>query len=208
MIQIKGNPDGQFSGLARMVARVDGDMKKELRAVLNATAKKTKTSTKEPKGIRQRVSKLYARGTIPAKAVGKLITVDKASKSKLRAAVSLDKSKRPSIKYFKPKEIKVGRGNKRRGGGVRYKVSPGKTITNPKAFRVDKLGGHYFERIGKARKPIARVDGVSPWGMYVKNNLGRTQRADVQFHLRKQTRARIKYLILREQKKLRGTQRY
>jgi len=92
----------------------------------------------------------------------------RVSKDNLNAHVTVRYGRRLSLKRFSPRKKKTG---------VSYRVSKKKgketvlgAFMGPNSKTIaPRLGGHVFKRLGKARKPIAKLHGASPWGVIVAN---------------------------------------
>lgn len=114
------------------------------------------------------------------------------------ASVSLEKSKRISLRNFKAKQNKAG---------VRYKISKtGGKKTLPGGFMgprpgtlATKLNGGVFKRIGKKRLPIGKAMGPSPWGVHKKQKQQQTQvKKELRTAYHKAAVKRLKYQRLRK----------
>lgn len=151
-------------------------LKREIKIALNAVAKKTESLL---------AKEIYKEIMVSQKAIKKDINqVAKATEDKLTATVRQKENARLSLKEFKPRQNKKG---------VRYRVSRksgGKFIAG--AFISEALGGHVYKRVGKARTPIDKKHGVSPWGVTVVNNLDKLiVERDIEPTLIKQIERRI-----------------
>lgn len=86
------------------------------------------------------------------------------------ATVCLPYDERFSLKRFKVRQNRAG---------VAYRVDKRKGLSRlaggfmgPTPSRKEpRLGGHAFKRLGKARKPIVKLHGASPWGSFKARNL-------------------------------------
>jgi len=151
-------------------------LKREIKIALNAAAKKTESLL---------AKEIYKEIMVSQKAIKKDIDISsKATEEKLSATVRQKENARLSLKEFKPRQNKKG---------VRYRVSRksgGKFIAG--AFISEALGGHVYKRVGKARNPIDKKHGVSPWGVTVVNNLDKLiVERDIEPTLIKQIERRI-----------------
>lgn len=99
-------------------------------------------------------------------------------------------------------------------GGVTYTISrQGKKgfvasgFQGPTPERINtKWNGHAFKRMTKARKPIGKLHGPSPWGVYTNKKLRKPAERYIRKEVRKQLKLRVRYLKLRAKNKLRGKQ--
>lgn len=132
--------------------------------------------------------------------------IDKGQRSTpktLRSKLTLISGERLPLKEFKPRQTRKG---------VSYKISKTegrKTIKG--AFIVNSLGSHVFTRRGPKRRvrsgrnkglmkqPIYKKYGVSPWGVYVKQDVDPNVRRQINEELRKQIAERIRFLRLKQQ---------
>lgn len=178
---------GTKDGFAKLAEFVDGIGKKlptELSAVLNKTATKVVSSTKEPKGIRQELSKLYASG-IKARDVKNLLKKSRASKTDLKCFVKINRKNRPSISLFKPSFTKKG---------VTYRMlrSEGRKRI-PSGF---KYGNKAAKRATKKRYPLIFPKGVSPAVLFLgTSGLYESMPPKISQNLNLQVEARIQFLL-------------
>ena len=177
----------QLDRLDQILIGTSRKLPNELRIIVNKTATKVRSSTKEPKGISQRIR---AEGlAIKASDLKPLLHIDRATKTRLSAVVTLDYEARPSLKRFKPRQTKKG---------VTFKIDKReKRRLALSAFgpNIPKLGGHVYKREGKARLPITKLHGISPWAFYLINNMLTAQARDVAVQLQKQAQERIRFLL-------------
>lgn len=170
--------------LADAVERAGRKLPREIATACNATARKTKSliakgvttelATKQ-KTVKQHVSQ--SRKAVP---------------TKLQAGVRLNKSKRIPLKEFKPRQTRAG---------VSYRISKRTgRATIPGAFQGPRPGlmkaswrGNVFRRVGKARLPIVKLYGPSPWGVFVKRKMGGPTAKQAQAELMKQLERRIRF---------------
>ena len=158
VIRVTSVSDG-FKQLQASMEGVTNNLTKELGIVTWMAAKWTE------KLIALRV---YEELNVTQKAIK--IAITKVRTSPLEASVILKKTVRISGREFKPKQNK---------SGVMIKISRkrgAKLI--PSAFQGPRPGvmktswkGNAFVRKGKARLPIVKLRGPSPWGVFVKNNM-------------------------------------
>ena len=121
----------------------------------------------------------------------------------LRSKLTLMAGERLPLKEFKPRQTRRG---------VTYKISKTKGRKTVKGgFIVNSLGSHVFARSGPKRRvrsgrnkglmkqPIYKKYGVSPWGVYVKQDVDPDVRRQINEELRKQIAERIRFLRLKQQ---------
>lgn len=178
----------QMDALSQAVRRAGKSVRKELAAAINQVSRKTKRDM--GKQIRTEV-------TLKKKESEKPLSIrGKASTERLQVTVSLKKTPRLGLRHFGARQDKRG---------VSYKISKksGRSrvdgaFQGPKP-RVMKLSwrGNVFKRQGKARLPIVQIKGVSPYGVYQKNNLAAPQAETVGKELTKQIERRINLNVLR-----------
>jgi hypothetical protein len=145
--------DAAVKGLKALVKNIP----KELAIVSGKAAKRGKTFI---------AAAVITELNTTQKVVKQHITV-KTKVQETGASVSLDESKRLSLRHFKAKHTKAG---------VTYKISKtGGKKTLPGGFMgprpgtlATKLNGGVFRRVGKKRLPIGKVMGPSPWGVHKK----------------------------------------
>ena len=179
----------QIDELKKAIAGTSFDIRKELAVVVNKTAKATvseiaKDVTKEL-NTTQAAVKYANRG---------LEVVGKATFSKPGAIVRLNRTGRMSLRHFKPKQS---------AAGVTYKISKSKGPRSIKsAFMGPRPGavkiswkGNVFKRVGDSRNPITKLDGVSPWGVYVAKKFEPDQVKRINDRLRKEMTERIRFRV-------------
>jgi hypothetical protein len=109
---------------------------------LNKVAANVRTAAS--RAIRQRRA-------LTASVVNKALTIRRATRTKLQS--SLVVTGRPiSLRDYKARQTRKG---------VTVSVTTGTRKLIPGAFIVQKLGGHVFQRTGKARLPIEKLVGPS-----------------------------------------------
>lgn len=174
--------------LAKSVRAAGRKLPQETAAALNKVAGQTRTLMS-----RQVRTELAA----PAKVVNKVLRKSRrATKAQLRAAVALDKTRRIPLRDFGSRQTKAG---------VSYKISKrGKRGLAKGAFQGPKPGvmkaswrGNVFRRVGKARLPIVKLKGPSPWGVFVKNSMAYPVVAEVGPLLKKELERRIRFNTLK-----------
>lgn len=174
-----------ISGLTNAVNSIAKDLKKNLAVAINETSKTGKA------GI---AKKIAAELAVAQKTIKEQIKNTRASATNLTSNLQLRETKRVSLKYFGARQTKVG---------VSYKISKTrgrKTIRG--AFISTKLHGHVFTRRGKARLPIDKKFGPSPWGVFVVNKMTKKQEEELIIELEKRVERRIRFLTLKAQGKI------
>lgn len=188
MLQIE-IPRDQIKRLEQAIAGTKKKLPKELAIAVNATAKKTKGAIS--KEIR---NELATKKT----AVDKTLKIKtKATASSLSSTVRVEETRRIPLRDFGARQTKRG---------VSYKISKTtgrKTVLG--AFQGPKPGvmkaswkGNVFKRAGKARLPIVKLMGVSPWGVFVKKGLTQPSIAEATAELKKQIERRIRFINLKK----------
>lgn len=183
----------KVAGIERLKASLGDKAKKlpqEVAIAVNATAKFV--NKQMAKDIQQELA-------TSQKVIGKTIRqTRRATKAELKAMVRLEKTTRIPLKDFGARQTKKG---------VSYKVSKtkGRGFV-PGGFQGPKPGamkaswrGNAFKRVGKARLPIVKLKGPSPWGVFVKRGMTADilKRADAE--LEKQVERRVRYNVLKSQ---------
>ena len=187
MIEIEINAK-QLLELQKAVGRAKKNFAKELAAAINAVSKKTKLQIGRDIRAVVAIEKKESEKPISIRAT--------ASTDNLKAIVNLKKTKRLGLRAFKAKQDKRG---------VAYKISKtGGRARVDSAFQGPKPGvikmswrGNAFKRAGAARKPIIKLQGVSAFGAYAKNDLSGPQIKTIKAELVKQVDRRIKLNVLR-----------
>ena len=194
----------KLESLSKAVKNAGKNMPKEIAAAINQVSKKTRLD------MGREVRKVIA---VSKEASERHIKVlSKASPESLEAMVTVQKGnkpRRPGLQHF---------GARQNGSGVSYKISKtGGRKTIRGAFMGPKPGvlapglyGGVYKRtggpktkakkgrsIGKMREPIIKLNGVSVWAAYKKNNLTGPQMKAIAIELNKQIDRRIKLNILR-----------
>lgn len=111
--------------------------------------------------------------------------------------VTVSKSKRISLKEFKPRQTKAGVSYRISKSTGRNRVDGAFMGPSPKASAL-KLKGHVWKRKGKARLPIQKLMGPSPWGVLVSGDRVQNVTEETRGELRKQLQDRIRYLRLKQ----------
>ena len=185
----------QIDELKKAIAGTSIDIRKELAVVVNETAKATlrdiAVDVTSELNVAQKVVKYAGKG---------LSILGRATFSKPGAIVRLSRTGRMSLRHFKPKQ---------NADGVEYKISKNKKKSFVKsAFMGPRPGavkiswkGNVFKRVGKKRNPITKLDGVSPWGVYVAKNFEPEQVQRINDRLRKEMTERIRFRVATQFKK-------
>jgi hypothetical protein len=174
--------------LRAAVDRAGKKFKTEFAAALNATAKKARGQINQ---------KIRTEFIVKSSDLNKLIKVNrKATSQRLVSGVMLSKTARLPLRVFGARQIATG---------VTYRISKneGRKLAAG-AFQGPKPGaikiswrGNVFKRLGKARLPIVKLMGASPWGVFTKRRMTPEQIRDIKDELAKQMDRRIKLNILR-----------
>jgi hypothetical protein len=185
MIDVQVNTDDMLR-LQKAVAAAGRKLPNELKIVLNKTATKVKSSTKEPRGMSQRLRDIM---NIKAKDLKPHLNVTRrATNAALTSQVTLGSTRRIPIREF------GARGTKR--NGVSYKIDKRHGRKRAKhAFMVAKYGNHVFQRETKKRLQIQKLHGISAYAMFVKNDLQKDQAKATGLELKQQITERIRYLF-------------
>lgn len=170
-----------FDKVERLKAAMREKPSKILDAVagaINDTAKHTETAMSSR--IRKKVN-------LKKDVVDKVIRRTTARREKLSAAVSLNKTARIGLKHFGARQTKHGVTYRiERDGGI-------KRIASGFGPNIPALSGNVFVRVGKARLPIRKLYGVSPWGVFVKGEMLPPTTADAQEFLDNRIEHRLQY---------------
>ena len=171
------------------------NVKKEIGIINRKVAKRTKSFvakevTKEL-AVAQKVVKSELTFHRKARGAG-LVNV-----SDLATEIELKKTQRIPLREFKARQTKKG---------VSYRISKTsgrKTIAG--AFKGPKPGltfvrfrGHVMKRVGRARLPIRKLYGPSPWGVHVIKKQSSKVLTQINGELRKQLRERLRYQTLKK----------
>lgn len=183
-------PADMEEALAKSLIGTAKKLPREIAVVVNKTT--AQSITMMSKDIRAEVA-------VKAKPVkSSLKKGTRASKSKLGSSITLFKTDRLSLKEFGARQVK-------RGTSYRISKQGGRKLARhafmgPKpGVKAAKLRGHVFARTGRGRTPITRLDGVSPWGVFVKNNMTPKTVAKTNVIFRKQLTRRINFNLLKKQ---------
>lgn len=173
----------KLAQLERTLRDVPGGLPKALVGAVNDTAQATK---------RQMADAIYKRIAIKKRDINPHIRIRRARRADPSATVSLSETKRLSLKWFGARQPKTG------VSGVSYKIERrGGWQRIPGAFISPKLGGHVFKRAGRERTPIVKLRGPSPWGVFVKADIGKQTEAESMAVLEKKLDQRVKFLLLK-----------
>ena len=180
---VQMNADPVIKDLGSLVK----NLPRELAVVSGKTSKRAKSL------IAKDVAKELA---VPQKVIKKQLETAKLGKT--GATTTLKKSARIPLKNFKARQTKAG---------VSYRISKRtgrKTVTGafmgPKpGVTSPRLGNHVFKRVGKARLPIRKLYGPSPWGVFTGRRRIRPVGQQINAELRKQINERLRYRRLKAQ---------
>jgi hypothetical protein len=178
----------QLERLQKAVERSKKKFPKELALAINAVSKKTRLQI--GRDIRATVAMPKAESEKPLSIRGK------ATEQNLTATVTLRKTKRLGLRHFGAKQDQRGVSYKIAKQGGRKRVNSGFQGPKPGVMKVS-WKGNAFKRVGKARLPIIKLQGVSAYGAYAKNELSGPQVEAINAELTKQMERRIKLNILR-----------
>ena len=181
-----------LSGLTNAVNSIAKDLKKNLAVAINETSKTGKA------GI---AKKIAAELAVAQKTIKEQIKNTRASATMLRSNLQLRKSNRISLRYFGAKQNKAGvsfRISKTKGRKIIQGAFQG---PRPGAVNV-RWRGNVFKRAGKARLPIVKLQGPSPWGVFAVNRMTKKQEEELRIELEKRVERRIRFLTLKAQGKI------
>lgn len=181
----------RLAALRRDLKGIARGVEKVVVGAVNDTAKEVATSTKNPKSILKQITDKVR---IKAGAVRKVIKLSRANKSHPSAAITLSETERLGLKDFGARQTKKGLSYRIEKAGARKKV--------PSGFLVAKLGGHAFKRLGKKRLPIRKLEGPSPWGVFMAAGGPAIAEADAAVRLEKNLDQRLQFVLLKAQGKI------
>jgi hypothetical protein len=187
MIAIQINAK-QLKALQKAVGRAKKNFSKELAGAINAVSKKTKLQI--GRDIRATVAMKKDEAEKPLSIRGT------ATAENLSATVTLRKTKRLGLRHFGAKQNKTGVSYKISKTGGRKRVDGAFQGPKPGVIKMS-WRGNAFKRVGTARLPIIKLQGVSEFGAYAKNELSGPQVKVIEAELTKQMERRIKLNILR-----------
>jgi hypothetical protein len=178
---------GDIRALQNSLGKARGRMPGQLASAVNKTS--TYVRSQKAKDISREI-------TIIQREIKKFIFIKRATKKTLTAISTLQEEKRPSLKRFK--------GLKQTSVGVEYQISRSGKKTVLQGFMgprpgviAGKLGGHAFKRVGKSRTPIVKLHGVSPWAVFVKNQMDKSILIKADKRLSKEIREKVRVNVLR-----------
>jgi hypothetical protein len=178
-----------IAGLTKAVKGIEKDLKKNVAVAINDSTKFCKS---------QIAKTIQATGINVTQKVIKsgLIDSGRANAARLGVTVTLKKGFRFGLNAFKARAVKKG--------GVSYKISKTSGTKNiPNAFIPTRYGsGKVYIRSGKERGPLRQMRGISPWGVFVKNDKTPVIAKQTQAELEKQIQRRIRFLTLKAQGKI------
>jgi hypothetical protein len=176
----------QLDNLSAALAHIKGGADTAIMRAINDSSRHTNTQL--IKKIREKVAFKKVSD------VKKFTKVKLAKKTALKGAVILNESARISLRYFGARQTKKG---------VSYRIAKdGKRPMIRGAFQGPKPGvmkaswkGNVFRRVGKARLPIIKLQGPSPWGVTVKAELDKAQAIESQAHLYRRLQHHVGFLL-------------
>lgn len=187
MIEIEIDSN-QLKRLIKASDRAKKKFPRELAAALNAVARKGRTQISK---------RIRAEVVIKAGDLKELIKLDKkANPQSLSSNVRLPKTEKVSLRNYGARHLKSGVSYRISRKGGRKLVTGGFMGPRP-GIPARKLHGGAFIREGASRKPIRKLMGPSPWGVFVKNRMTPEQEKEIRAELAKQMERRIKLNILR-----------
>jgi hypothetical protein len=178
----------QLKKLRDAVNRSGKKFAKEMAGAINAVSKKTKLQI--GRDIRATVAMKKDEAEKPLSIRGT------ATAENLSATVTLRKTKRLGLRHFGAKQNKTGVSYKISKTGGRKRVDGAFQGPKPGVMKMS-WKGNAFKRVGKERLPIIKLQGVSAFGAYAKNELSGPQVKVIEAELTKQMERRIKLNILR-----------
>jgi len=179
-----------LKALERSLGQASKKMPYQLNSAINKTL--TFTASQKAKAIGKRIN-------MSQKNIKKNLKKIKSNKTTLQAMSILAATGRPSLKDF--------RGTRQNKKGVSYlidkqrgrKTVPGGFMGPRPGQLAASLNGHAFKRTGYTRTPITRLDGVSPWAIYVFNSMDPAIKKKVSQRLAKEIQEKIRVNVLRSQ---------
>lgn len=178
----------QLMRLQRSVAAVKKSLPRELAAVINKVAKRTEKSI----SVEIRKELTVSAGSLK----NKIKNRRKASVASLSAVVGLNHENRLGLQYFKARQTKTGVSYKISKTGGRKSVAGAFMGPEPGTL-APRLYGGVFARVGVERLPIVKLRGVSPYGVYAKNDLKKEEVERIQKDLQTEMERRIQFNIAR-----------
>lgn len=182
MIEIRA--DKSWEQAIKDLDSVTKNLTKELGIVAWKTAKKTKSVA-----AKEITTELATKQSV----VKDQITTKRRT---TESEVTVKKSKRLSLKEFKPRQTKAGVSYRISKSTGRNRIDGAFMGPSPKASAL-KLKGHVWKRKGKSRLPIQKLMGPSPWGVLVKGDRVQNVTDETRAELRKQLDRQIRWLRLK-----------
>ena len=170
----------QLTRLRKAVGSVNKNMGREIAAAINATAKKTRLNI--GRDVRETINVKKADSEAPLKIQAK------ATAQSPQTTVSIQRTRRPSLRKF------GGRQDKK---GVSYKIDKKGGRKRVNGAFVWQAIDRVFIRRGEERLPIIELKGVSVYGAYAKNDFTPREIKRINAELSKQVERRINLNILR-----------
>lgn len=161
---------------------------RELAAVINKVAKRTEKSISME--IRKEV--VVTAGSLKSKIKNR----QKASAGSPSAVVGLNHENRLGLQHFKARQTKTGVSYKISKTGGRKSIAG--AFMGPKpGILAPRLYGGVFKRVGAQRLPIVKLRGVSPYGVYAKNEMSKEEVLRIENDLKTEMERRIQFNIAR-----------
>lgn len=160
---------------------------RHMATAINATARKVRSVS--AKGITEELA-------VPQKVVKDVIKEkSRATKDRLYAQVNINQTARIPLREFGARQLKA---TKRRSEAVTYRISKtaGRRYIEHNAFVIKQYGNHVYRRTGAGRRPIVKLYGPSPWGVFVKRNLEAKVMQIANEELAKQMARQIRQVLL------------
>jgi hypothetical protein len=108
----------------------------------------------------------------------------------------LDYENRLGLQYFNARQTKTGVSYKISKKGGRKSVAG--AFMGPKpGILAPRLNGGVFARVGAERLPIVKLKGVSPYGVYAKNDMKKEEVERIQKDLQTEMERRIQFNLAR-----------
>lgn len=171
-----------LDGLAKAVGGKTKDLKKNIAIAINDASRFCKS---------QIAKEIQSTGLNATQKVIKSGLTDngRANAARPSVRVTLKKGHRFGLNAFKARQTKKG---------VTYKITKsGGNKRIPNAFIPTRYGGKVYIRQDKARGPLRQLRGISPWGVFVKNQKTSLVAEKTQAELEKQIERRIRFLMLK-----------
>lgn len=179
--------------IRQLSALLDGNKKKvrqQAAIAVNATSRKAISMMAKEVGKELAVPQKIIKTTV------KTVKRARAKETPISAVVRQSHAKRLSLRHFKPKQNKQGvtyRISKTEGRRIRKGAFQG---PRPGVMKVS-WRGNAFRREGKARNPIVKMMGASPWAVFVKKGIRKLVVTVCSAELNKQLRRRVRFLALK-----------